>query len=84
MSTEILKAHDEIIDEILNKNLCNKIAEENGVMYYPTNYAITCENKLVCYTGSDYIVANNIQNSLEKYFPNKEFLISEEFLAFGV
>lgn len=52
-------------------------------MYGITNYAVTCDNKLFCFAGSDIMDAENIKAYLSSKFKDKEFKITDEFMDFS-
>lgn len=81
-----IESHHEIIDKMIESdekhiNMLSKACEYMGKYksYSITNYAVLCENKIVCFTGSDVMDASNLCDFLEKKFPNKGFYISQEF-----
>lgn len=78
-----LESAGEMIDKILEDETHKEICEKFDVGYYITNYAVTCDDKLLCFTGSDIIDADNIRNFLRRKYPDHEFDISEEFMGFS-
>ncbi len=83
-----IESHHEIIDKMIDNdkkyiNILSKACEymSKYKSYSITNYAVLCENKIVCFTGSDVMDADNLCSFLERNFPNKKFYISEEFLS---
>lgn len=86
LMNEKIESHHEIIDKMIesDKNCINMLSKACEYMgeyksYSITNYAVLCENKIVCFTGSDVMDADNLCDFLEKNFPNKKFYISQEF-----
>jgi len=81
----MIKANNEVIDKLIEvvdfSSDLKKIAENLNCDTGITNYAVSCDNKLVAFCGSDIIQADNVCSELEKIFPDKEFTISEEFLS---
>lgn len=79
-----IEVHHEIIDKFIKtnddyKSIISEACTFMGKKYSVTNYAVTCDNKIVCFTGSDICDAVNLCSFLEKKFPGKHFSYSEEF-----
>lgn len=79
----IIETDGDLIDDIIEKNIHNEICERFNKLHSITNYAVTCDGKLLCFTGSDIIDAHNIRSFLRKKYPNRKFNISEEFMEFS-
>ena len=83
----MLESNHEIIDKMIEcdenyKSIISEACKYIGQhkTYSITNYAVLCDNKLVCFTGSDIIDAINLCDFLDKKFPGKKFYYSDEFL----
>ena len=81
----MIKANQKVIDKLIehfdSTSPIKKIAETLNCNISITNYAVSCDNELVCFCGPDIIHADNVCSELEKIFPDKKFTISEEFLS---
>ncbi len=81
----MIKANQEVINKLIEVNKFSsdlkKIAENLNCDTGITNYAVSCDDRLVCFCGSDIIHADNVCSELKKVFPDKHFVISEEFLS---
>ncbi len=82
----MIKANQEVIDKLLIQtddfgSDLKTIVENLNCEYRITNYAVSCDNQLVVFCGSDIMHADNIVDELKKIFPDKNFVISEEFLS---
>lgn len=82
-----IESNHEIINKMLepkNEYSNNMLSEACKFMgeckkYSITNYAVCCDGKIVCFTGSEVIDASNLCDFLEKKFPGKKFYNSQEF-----
>lgn len=80
---KIIQSAHEIIDDIIEKDIMSEISQECDVMYSITNYAVLCDNKLLCFAGSDIIVADNLCDAFKRRYPDNEFTITDEFMDFS-
>jgi len=82
-----IESHHEIIDKLIEtresdyRTILSDACEfmDGNKMYSITNYAVLCEDKIVCFTGSDVMDASNMCYFLKQKFPDKDFYHSEEF-----
>ena len=76
----VAKKMHEIIDYLIENNLLKTLSE----VYQITVYAITCDDKIVCFCGHDVTDAYNFAFELSKIFKGKVFDVTEEFIELGI
>ena len=77
-----MKIAEDIIDDIIKKDIHREICKYLKMCYSISNYAVLCDDKILCFAGSDIIDAVNICDFLSKKYPNNKFETSGEFMSF--
>lgn len=78
----MIEIDGDLIDDIIENNVHHEIYERFKIQNSITNYAVTCDEKLVCFTGSDIIDADNIRGFLQRKYTDRTFSITDEFMSF--